>query len=72
MGGEHIFGLLNSWGCQVEVRDGVTILKCLNHQGCWPKFNGYKLYAKKDIRAGDEVTFKYGMYLSQILGACKP
>ncbi|MCW8831113.1 MAG: SET domain-containing protein [Gammaproteobacteria bacterium] len=42
-------------------RDGQNILRYLNH-GAEPhaEFNGFDLYAVKNIRAGEELTIDYG------------
>jgi SET domain-containing protein len=52
----------------VEIREGKTILRFLNHQGRWPngEFDGFKLYALKNIKAGDEITFNYERTLAEI------
>lgn len=73
MESDYTFGLFER-GKQVEVRDGGTILKYLNHEGRWPnaKFKGYTLSAVRDIKAGDEVTFHYGKPLCEIVASHKP
>ena len=50
------------------VREGKTILRFLNHQGRWPnsEFDGFKLYALKNIKTGDEITFNYERTLAEI------
>jgi len=52
----------------IEIRDGKTFLRLLNHQGRWPngEFDGFKLYALKNIKAGDEITFNYERTLAEI------
>jgi len=53
---------------KIEIREGKTILRLLNHEGRWPnaEFDAFKLYAIKNIKAGDEVTFNYGRTLADI------
>ena len=41
--------------------DGISSLKFLNHsEGSNAEFDGDELYAMKDIKLGDEITFHYG------------
>ena len=43
-------------------RDGKNILRYLNHDGKNPhaEFHGFKLYAVRDIKQGEEIMIDYG------------
>ena len=43
-------------------RDGKNILRYLNHDGSKPhaEFHGFKLYALRDIKRGEEIMIDYG------------
>ncbi len=49
-------------------RSGRNLLRYLNHSAdCNAEFDGFDLYALRDIRAGEEITFYYGDEFHQSL-----
>ena len=60
-------GIYVLWVCEDESADlwkgrsGRNLLRYLNHaQHCNAEFDGFDLYALKDIEADQEITFYYG------------
>lgn len=48
-------------GAAREGRSGRNLLRWLNHQAPGnARFDGFDLYARTDIAAGEEITFDYG------------
>lgn len=58
--GSHVLWVENEGG-KWEGRDGKNLLRYLNHcEDPHAEFDGFDLYALKDIPEGEEVTINYG------------
>jgi hypothetical protein len=58
--GSHVLWVEHEGG-KWEGRDGKNLLRYLNHCGePHAEFDGFDLYALKDIKKGEEITINYG------------
>lgn len=59
--GTYVLWIYGEDGEPAEARSGRNLLRWLNHQVPGnAEFDGFDLYARIAIRAGDEITFDYG------------
>lgn len=76
-GGQYLFALNDRWTIDGSTRDNLA--RYINHfcvgQNCEPIQYGLriKIFAKKDIQVGEELTYNYGkeFYNEYIKGSCR-
>ncbi len=78
-GGKYLFELNDEWTIDGKSRDNLA--RYINHSckpNCYPELDEDEeqiyIYAKKNIRAGEELTYNYGkMYFDELIekGGCK-
>jgi hypothetical protein len=58
--GTYVLWAYDPDGTPPEARSGRNLLRWLNHQEDGnAEFDGFDLYAKRDIEPGEEITFNY-------------